>query len=287
MPIAVVLVALVLAVSAAPRNAAALSAPPAYVPVGPGDTYLALGDSLVTGYELPINADSLPGYPATLLQILKTKKPTITLNSLGIDGETSLSMLTSGQLQNAVAYITAQQAAGKVVSPVTLDIGGNDMAAVFLAGAATVTNTLTLFRADLKLILDNLDTALTVNGQRKGDLILMNLYNPYPLLTITAPPATLAPGQGPIITDLAVPLFNQVIAEEAAARGIPVADTYSTFSGRQPALVYTKFPYIPFPFNQANFDFHPRPAGHAVIAQAFANASGYVLPRIWIPIIQR
>ncbi len=279
-----VLVTLVLVVSAAPHNAAALSIPAA-APVGPGDFYLALGDSLVTGTELV--DDSLPGYPATMAQILGAVKPSITLHRLGVSGETSLSMLApAGQLAQAVAYIATQRAAGKVVSPVTLDIGGNDMAAVFLQGAATVTNTLTLYRADLKIILDTLDAAMTVGGQRQGDLILMNLYNPYPGAVLAPPLVTLAPGQEPIVTDLAVPLFNQVVAEEAAARSIPVADAYSAFSGRQPGLVYVKFPYvITAPINQANFDFHPRPAGHVVLARAFAEASGYRVPRIWMPVI--
>jgi lysophospholipase L1-like esterase len=198
-------------------------------------------------------------------------------------------MRNGGQLAAAVAYIGSQRAAGRVVSPVTLDIGGNDMVGVFLGtGGKTITDTLPIFRANLQAILDALTGALTTNGQRTGDLILMNYYNPYPGQTIYDTPFTNLPdGQQPIVTDAEVPKFNQVIAEEAAARGIPLVDAYSAFAGREPDLIYVRFPILLFPFDANNFDYHPRPDGHALLARSFAEASGYVLPRAYLPSITR
>ncbi|GAB4426022.1 MAG: hypothetical protein OHK0015_06550 [Chloroflexi bacterium OHK40] len=266
-------------------------------PAGPGDIYLALGDSLATGDEEPSNsADEgyLPGYPAYLDAILDRTQPILLTVDLAVSGETSSSMRASGgQLEQAVAFIAAQHAQGRRVSPVTLSIGGNDMVGTFLGQSTlTITDTLPLFRANLEVILDTLLSALTENGQRTGDLIVMNYYNPYPGLTIRSlpPQIVLAPGQEPIVTDVEVPRFNQIIAEEAAERGIPIVDAYGAFLGRIDQLTFVRLPYnfLDLANIARNFDYHPREAGHQVLARGFAEASGYplVLPRAWVPMVK-
>jgi lysophospholipase L1-like esterase len=257
--------------------------------IGMGDIYLALGDSLSTGDEEPTNSAGegfLPGYPDLLHSLLQQTQP-ISFTLLGVSGETSESMRTpGGQLEQAVTFITASRAAGNIVSPVTLSIGGNDAISVLFGGTQTVTESVTLFRTNLEVILDELETAL----DGTGDLLLMNYYNPYPDLVITSIPGflTLPPGQEPIDTNRDLQKYNVVIAELAAARGIPVVDVFSAFEGRQADLTFVRFPIrltLDQAQNRINLDYHPRAAGHAVIAQAFADTSGYplVLPRMWLP----
>jgi len=272
--------------------------PPVYAPVGPGDVYLALGDSLATGDEEPANSadeGNLPGYPVNLHTIMRRTLSISLTTGLAVSGETSASMrATGGQLEQAVTYIGAQRAAGRRVSPVTLSVGGNDMVDTFLGQSPqTVTDTLVLYRANLEVILDTLLASLTVNGQRTGDLLLMNYYNPYPGLTIVdfPPVIDLPPGQGPIVTDVEVPRFNQIIVEEATERGIPVVDSFSAFRGREASLTFVRFPYNFF--DQANlrrnFDYHPRSDGHNVLALGFAEATGYTLklPRLYLPLARQ
>ena len=263
--------------------------PPAYTPLGPGDTYLALGDSLAVGVEEPTNDDSLPGYPSLLYAQLRQSFPALRYENRGVSGETSQTFIDGGQLSSAVSFIQSERAAGRRVGLVTLDIGGNDMVGVFLGSNLTVTETFSLYRSNLETILDQLLAALTVNGQRNGDLLLMNYYNPYPDLTIvdTPPLIDLPPGQQPIVTNTEVPKFNQLIAEVAAARGLPVYNAFSAFGGRQASLLFVRYPYVFIPFSQANFDYHPRQAGHQLLASGFASISGYQLNRLYTPLISR
>jgi lysophospholipase L1-like esterase len=260
------------------------SQPAAYTPLGPGDIYLALGDSLSTGDEAAANDDDLPGYPDYFYTMLKATEP-ISYTNLGVSGETSSSMISGGQLISATNYIEAQLAAGKIVSPVTLDIGGNDMVAVILPDSTTpLTQALTTFESNLTTILDSLVAALTVDGQRKGDLLIMNYYNPYPGLQQSL--------YGPYIKadpDKDLPKFNAIIERLAAERNIPVFDAFTAFKDREPELIFVRYPYI-FSTNPSdviqNLDYHPREAGHIVLARGFAEISDYVLPRLYTPLIR-
>jgi lysophospholipase L1-like esterase len=274
------------------QASALAQSPPVYTPVGPGDIYLALGDSLSTGDEEPTNSASegnLPGYPAIIAERLTQTQP-ISFTLLGKSGETSSSLRTpGGQLDQAVNFITTQRAAGKRVSPVTLSIGGNDIIGVLLGGSLTVTDTVSLVRTNLEQSLDALQTALDGDG----DLIVMNYYNPYPGFTLRSLPPfiVLPPGQEPIVTERDVQRFNAMLAEVAAARGIPVVDAYSAFVGREGELTFVRFP-IQLSLDQAqnriNLDYHPRFAGHTVLAEGFLSASQYDLRapgnQLWLPL---
>ncbi|HMQ31183.1 MAG TPA: SGNH/GDSL hydrolase family protein [Chloroflexaceae bacterium] len=277
----------------------ARAATPAAAPVGPGDVYLALGDSLPAGFEAV--DDGQPGFPTPLHAALRGLRPGIALENLGrattgagAGGETSTTFRApGGQLEQAVAFIRAQRAAGKVVSPVTLSIGGNDAVGVILPGSTTtVTAALTLYRANLRAILDTLLAALTEDGARTGDLIVQNYYNPYPGLADDSRYQLLLNGVNP---DRDLARFNRVIAEVVAEieaeRGvsIPIADVYTPFLGREALYTYVSIPY-PSPqevlSNPVLFDFHPRPAGHRAIADAFLEASGYTTT-IYLPVLVR
>ncbi len=270
-------------------------APVQAVLVGPGDIYLALGDSLATGYEVVDNGQ--PGYPTWLHSRLQALRPGLTLENFGqstatgdpTSGETSSSfLLAGGQLERAEAFIAARRAEGKVVSPVTLTIGGNDTVGLILPGSsAELTQTLTLYRANLRQILDRLVAALSDQGQLTGDLLIANYYNPYPRLYNDIRYQQFLR----INPDVEMPKFNQMIAEEAAARGIPVVDLYTAFAGREPALILVASynPYPPPTFDQEllrrNLDFHPSVAGHQVIASEFWR-TGRFQP-VYVPMVAR
>lgn len=267
------------------------SVPPAYQPVGPGDVYLALGDSLVTGTEHPLNNDGLPGYPEQILQTLQTSYPDLTLAKLGRDGETSISMVASGgQLEQAVAFIASERAAGRRVGLVTLSIGGNDMVAILPPPGgvgADGAQMLALFTANLNTIVSQLVTALTdENEERQGDLIMMDYYNPYPSLPMSPTMEAL--------TDIWTPQFNTVIHQTAASYGVAVTEVYTPFIQTEvgeltfvnPAI-YTN-PTLILTDTSA-FDYHPNQDGHTEIADLFVTTSGYLSDthQLFIPLLVR
>src|SRR6266702_4601141 len=111
--------------------AASHSQGPPFHLVGPKQHYLALGDSLAFGVQP--NGDFTHGYVDDLFKILQSEGTKDHLN-LGCPGATSTTFIIGGicsypppfasQLAAAVAFLQAN--AGKV-SPVTLDIGANDV----------------------------------------------------------------------------------------------------------------------------------------------------------------
>lgn len=160
--------------------------------VGPKTSYLALGDSLAFGYQP--NFHWTEGYSDYFFDDLKNHGVKNYAN-LACTGETSVTMINGGcpyafmrkyiytgpQLQAAVNYL--HKHAGQV-SPVTLDIGANDLVpdldtsncslnAKWASDLALVDHNLT------SVILPQLVAALTVNGQVTGDLLLLNYFDPY------------------------------------------------------------------------------------------------------------
>lgn len=261
-PLLALLAALAIALAAAPARAG--------VSQQAGQIYLALGDSLTTGTEAAANNDGLPGYPAVLSDLLQPTTP-LTYTLQGVSGETTASMLAEGgQLDDAVAYIGAQRAAGAEVGLITLSIGGNDIVDVLRGQSGrTVTDTLTLLRTNLGTILDELIAASTVDGERQARIVVQNYYNPYPGVTIRdLPPfVDLPDGQEPIVTDRDLPKFNQVLAEVAVARCVAVVDAFNVVRGNEVAYLFVKNPLPLFP-SEADLDYHPREAGHRALAAA-------------------
>jgi len=250
-----------------------------YVSAGPGTTYLALGDSLVTGS----NGQGTPTLPYAdrMHQRLTLTFPELGFNAgLARDSETSATMLNGGQLAAAESFIAAERAAGREVGLVTLSIGGNDLVDVLINGADPAM-TLANFRSNYAQILDRLLAALTVEDSRRGDLLLLNYYNPYPGFTLTEPPFNLA--------DIYVPQLNAIIAEEAAGRGLPVADVASAFAGREAELIFVKreaCENLVNPF--INCDYHPTEGGQQILAERLLEVTGYDIPEsVYLPSLRR
>src|SRR5216684_2402880 len=150
--------------------------------VGPKQHYLALGDSLAFGFQP--NGDFTHGYVPDLFQILQNEG-TKDFKNLGCPGETSSTFINGGcsfappppytQLGAALAFL---QANARKVSPVTLDIGADDLLRDFNPLTCTVSSS---FNSDLatldfnltQVILPQLHNALLFNGHMTGDLVLM------------------------------------------------------------------------------------------------------------------
>ena len=239
-----------------PSSAAAPSLSPqssvlSPAPVGIGELYLALGDSLGVGL-----LSSLPetrGYVAQLHALLQQRAGRgIQLDNLSVSGETTRSMIVEGQLDEALRTIAAAQANGWRVSPITIDIGGNDMLALRDKTDAAREAGLADFRANVAEIFDRLVTATTRDGARTSDILTMTVYNPYA-------------GDPAVARSLAwwAERFNAALAEEAGWRGIAVAPVYERFRGQEQALTFMPL------------DFHPNNRGHRAIAETFWRAAGY------------
>ena len=156
--------------------------------------YLGLGDSLAYGYQPCIKNNTCTnseGYVYQLFQILQ-KKGTRDVTNYGCPSETSSTLINGGicpyspfssQLAAAVDYLRAN--AGKV-SPVTLDIGANDVLNPNNFNPSTCVVSKSGFWTSLKTldanltgtILPSLKKALTVKGRVTGEIVMMNYYDP-------------------------------------------------------------------------------------------------------------
>ncbi len=217
-----------------------------YTPSGPGDVYLALGDSLAWGARL--ENPQTESYPALLHQRLTALRP-LELVNLAVPGETSASILRR-QLPDALALIERERRAGRRVSPITIDIGGNDLRGVERAGTPERQAAVEATRRNIAQLLDALRRA----AGDQADIVVMTYYNPY--------------GGDPTVVDSEaywVAQLNTAIQTEAAQRGVAVADTYAPFEGGR---VYS------YTFILVG-DVHANSEGHEVIAEQFWLALGY------------
>lgn len=240
--------------------------------VGPKHYYLGLGDSLAFGYQPDLDWGN--GYVQQWYSNLKGHGSQ-SLTNYGCNGETSYTFINGGcpyawalhnyyftpQLTAAISFLNAHKGQ---VSPVSLDIGANDLLPDINKSTCAVSATWAtdLANVDARLtgtILPQLVGALTVNGSRAGDLVMMNYYDPY---------QNLCPGDLSYIQTL-----NQHLAADAAQFNVPVADVFSAFGGAA-----TPNPNICGDTWICNFffhDIHATTTGYGVIAGAFEAKTGY------------
>jgi lysophospholipase L1-like esterase len=240
--------------------------------VGPKYYYLALGDSLAFGYQP--NLDFSHSYPQQWYSSNLSKKGSKSYTNYGCNGETSNTMIKGGcpyayllhnyylgsQLNAAVSFIKARS--GKV-SPVSLDMGANDLLPDINSSNCTVTSSWSTDLANLDtnmttIILPKLTAALTVNGVRTGDLVMMNYYDPY---------QNVCPNSLSYVQTL-----NQHLANDAAQFNVPVSDVYTTFGGST-----TPNPNICTDTWMCSIytNIHATTTGYGVIANTFGSTSGY------------
>ena len=275
------LLALCLALSLLPASALAAG--------GEQKSYVALGDSITTGYGL----DEAQSFAE---QIAEQEGYTLN-NSLASDGATSTDLLE-------VVRSEANADTLKNADLITITIGGNDlMNALYaylaeeynkqnsdtsitaedvkasLAGTlseipqvamlrfaaskipdfpnSTAANTaLSTFATNFSSIISAIKAANST-----AQLIVVNQYNPYGHLTT---------GTGVLSLDLsaidtAVRALNTVISSSAESAGYTVADVYTKFKEAEsnPCNASVSLPSI-------NLDFHPNATGHGLIADTIS-----------------
>jgi hypothetical protein len=162
--------------------------------VGPKAYYLALGDSLAFGFQPDFNWDH--GYVQDLYANLRQHGGR-NLTNYGCNTESSVTMINGGcrfadllhnhysgpQLNAAIAFL--HEHVGEI-SPVTLDMGANDVIPDIDVATCTVsdqwTNHLATLDKNLRdTVLPQLVGALTnAQGRRAGDLVMTNPLNPMP-----------------------------------------------------------------------------------------------------------
>lgn len=239
--------------------------------VGPKQRYLALGDSLAFGYQPDFDYDD--GYVNVFYSDLQAHGVSAVAN-LGCPGESSTTMIKGGcpvpllrkfpylgsQLSAALSYLS--QHAGEV-SPVTLDIGSNDILSdinmnTCAINTAKFTNDVAMLDANLtQTILPKLHNALMVHGKLTGDLIVTNYYDPYQ----NQCPNTVAYMQA----------FNQHVARDVSGYAA-LADVFDAFGGaKTPNPTICKYTWQCSAFRNV----HATDAGYSVIASAIEQAAGY------------
>jgi lysophospholipase L1-like esterase len=239
--------------------------------VGPKTHYLALGDSLGFGFQPNLDFDD--GYANDFFTNLKTHGTTTSAN-LSCPGETSVTFLSGkcpfpllrkfpyigSQMNAAVNYLNHYKGQ---VSPVTLDIGANDVNSDL--DTKTCTTNLTQFNTDLATLDTNLTTtilpqlkaAMTVNGQMTGDIVIMNYYDPSQNI---CPNSVLGAEE-----------LNQHLANDIVGFGT-IVDVFSAFGGATtPNPNICNFTWMCSIFK----NIHASDQGYRVIASTFESGIGY------------
>jgi lysophospholipase L1-like esterase len=246
--------------------------------------YMALGDSLTFGYQPNLNLTD--GFADKVYQDLHSANVSEEIN-YACAGESTTTMIQGGciaryahhgaytgsQLDAAVSFLKAHPGQ---VSPITLEIGANDILTDWLgsvcqpsqnaaADLATMDSNLT------KTILPELDQALGgAGGFRAGDLVMLNYYNPF---------AQECPSSATFVHT-----FNQHLAADAAQFGVPIVDTYSAFGGDANMAnnicqgpVDSSGVHHPYTWMciQPYMDLHPTTEGYSVMAVAVEQTLGY------------
>lgn len=303
----VLLLAAALVVPALAVHQASASTPgqkAAAQPVGPKTYYLALGDSLAFGFQPTINFKK--GYATDWFNSTLKPRGTKYLINLACNGETTSTFIqgkcaypfhkipySTDQLHRALQFIQNHRG---LVSPVTVDIGANDVLGGFNPSTCSITSTQaisnieTTVNANYTSILTQLKQALsadgTVTGQPTGDLFTMNYYDPYQNQCAS----------NPQIFQL-FQRFNTDLAADAAAVGVPMADVYTAFGGAGDLpnnmnshitgtadgscpsnhwLTPSAYTWICTTFNPVpSANIHPTALGYQHIANAFEAAAGY------------
>ncbi|MFC5910660.1 SGNH/GDSL hydrolase family protein [Streptacidiphilus monticola] len=248
------------------------------------DYYVSLGDSLAAGYQPDVRKDTDVSYTDQLYARLKQSDPDLVHIKLGCSGETTGTLIDGGicsypgatsQLDAAVQFLREHRGH---VRYVTLDIGANDVDHCLATGSIDLACT----QQGLATIAQNLPQ-ITRSLRRAGGgspaYAGMNYYDPFLAVWLTGPAGQQTATQSTLLGAE----LNGVEALGLAAGGFRVADAASAFS----TFDFTDQATLPgvgqVPLNVARIcqwtwmctpyhDIHATPQGHAVLADAFANA---------------
>jgi lysophospholipase L1-like esterase len=264
--------ALLLLFASIPAFAQSRMSLPRYSLVGPKEHYLVLGDSMAFGFQPDLNFAH--GYADDFGNDLMKTHGVHDMANLACPGETSSTMLNGtcpypffrkypyigSQMAAALKYLAAHRGQ---VSPVTFNIGSNDLLSVFNEQNCTVNVSLLktgLQTLDTNLthtILPELHDALMVNGELTGDLIMVNYYDPF---------QNMCPNTVPYVQ-----MVDAHLAHDIAPYGTMV-DVFSAFGGaKTPDPNTCTYTWICSVFH----DIHATDTGYRVIANTIEATVGY------------
>lgn len=193
----------------------------------PGATYyLALGDSLVTGFAAPEGQ----GYVDNLLRYYRQQDPGLRLINLGCDSEVSAGLIADGlctfggrsQLDATEAFIASHPGQIRLI---TIDIGGND---VVFCGTRPAAEQLPCLNDALAVLDTNMATILgrlRAAAGRDVPLLGMNYFNPF----LNHWLGTDDDKAFAHLTTGALDLVNQHLGTAFAAYQVPIADVAGAF----------------------------------------------------------
>ncbi len=249
-------------------------------PVGVKSYYLALGDSLAFGYEP--NLDWSHGYAQQWYSSDLHGKGSGSITNYGCNGEKASTFVNGGcpywylvhnfytgaQLNAAVSFLNKHPS---TVSPVSLDIGANDLLPDINSSTCVVSATWATDLANVDsllkgTILPKLTTALTnSSGQRTGDLVMMLYYDPY---------QNKCPNSVSYVQEL-----NTHLVADGSSFGVYFADAFTAFGGAttpNPNIcTYTWMCSSSADIHATGGQSGEPGNGYKVISGAFESATGY------------
>ena len=247
--------------------------------------YVALGDSITTGYGLSnVGTESFPA--------LVAEENTLALTNLAKDGATSAGLLEVVQDTNNAAILSSADV-------ITITIGGNDLMDAlygYIAAeynnanpgssitASDVKNNIFSYLSFAETVLpnfvgsataktamqtlgSNLATAIKTIKDNNPDvqIIVATQYNPYKQAASTA--NQMIADQAKLINDVfnagVAAMNSMVIQNVCTAVQCTVADVYAKFNGVSENPCNASFDNI----FSINLDFHPNASGHRLIAE--------------------
>jgi hypothetical protein len=249
----------ILSLMAAALAVTAAAGPPAeQKPAGIGDVYLSFGGFLAGGDGASDEATT--AYPALLVNNYLTPAAgkTVKLLDLSKDEGSDVDLVgkfigdyrsnpsgdsTMAKVFKAIADAKAQ---GMRVSPITVEMGGEDIFNQAVADPGLVSKGLEKLRDELAFVLDELVDAVTAaDGHRTADIVRLTYYNPVPDVKELADASS---------------RMNALIRKMARTRGLAVADVDKAFAGRESTLIE---------------DLLPNDEGHKVVAAEIWKALGH------------
>ena len=217
--------------------------------------YVALGDSLAA--NVGVN-EARDGYVSRLHNQLQiTDGASYGLRNFGISGETSGTLIRSGQLDEAIAFMESNQ-----VAYVTIDIGANDLLGhlgsadcsddLNAAGCQDrITSAFASYEVNMVEILDQIEDAAP-----DATILFMRAYNPFSL------------GFGAAVgleqqSSDTLQALNDIAADLATERGMLVADAFTPMEGTAAATTHM----VDNPP-----DIHPIEIGFDILTGSFVDA---------------
>jgi lysophospholipase L1-like esterase len=266
-----VLVAAALA-TAVFTNVVTLASPPAQAatqsPTTAGGWYLALGDSVATGYQPSTGDNPTGGYVGYVLQALQRPVAKTQLRNLACDHETSTTFTVGGicgyeegsQLSQALVFLRAHATTTRLV---TVTLGGNDV-----SPCLAQPNPGACAQQALNGLATRLGTSLAEvhAAAPSAQIVVTNYYNPYLAAWFTDP------GLATLSSALQAAL-NSTIAAAASSAGGSTADVASAFKSTDTTLL-NGVPTNVVTICQLTWmctslrDIHPNDAGYATIGAA-------------------